>query len=76
LPNPFSCLDAGVSGTAAAAAAGVGSAAAHLHGPDGVGNDRPLACCDIKGNVHASQWSKDVAEQDDTIRLEGEPRLQ
>lgn len=48
---------------------------AHLHGANGVSNDWPLACCDVKGDVHAGQGCEDVAEQDHTIWLERMPRL-
>jgi hypothetical protein len=49
---------------------------AHLHGADWLCNDGALSCCDVKGDVHASEGGEDVTEQDDAIWLERQPRLQ
>ena len=51
-------------------------AAAHLHGADGVGDDRALAGGDVERDVHARQRRQDVREQDHAVRPERAPRLQ
>jgi hypothetical protein len=47
-----------------------------LHAADGVVEARSLAFDDVKLDAQRWQWGEDVAEEDDTVRLERTPRLQ